>query len=95
MAEKTKQMEYTIKELYTEGDCLRVIIEHEFSSKQNIGLRTEDLKLDPRTDKPRYLSVINKLLEKQYGDKNRKKIVINNDNVGKIFKHKDINIPVQ
>jgi len=76
-------MEYTIKDMYEQGDILRIIVEHAYGT-DNIGLNLNSKKLDPETDKPRYFSEINQLLQKKYGDATRKKVAVS-EHVGKTF----------
>lgn len=84
-------MEYTIEEVYVQGDNLIVVVDHAFGKKK-YGFSKESLKLDPETDKPRYIKKVEYFLEKEFGDKNRRKKHVKDDYVGKKFKHKGINI---
>jgi hypothetical protein len=77
------KLEYTIKEMYEQNGQLRVIVDHKYGV-DNLGLGLHTKKLDPETDKPRYLMEINELLVKKYGVKNKKKMHIKTY-VGKKF----------
>ena len=82
-------MQYTIKEMYEENDVLRIIVDHAYGT-DNIGLNLQSKKLDPKTDQPRYLTELNKLLLKKYGDNVRRRVDIV-DHVGKTFKLEGVN----
>ena len=76
-------MKYTIKEMYEQGDILRIIVEHAYGV-DNIGLGLSSKKLDRETEKSRYFTELNQLLEKKYGDKNKRKVQIT-EHIGKEF----------
>jgi hypothetical protein len=82
-------MDYTINEMYEQGNVLRIVVEHVYGV-DNIGLSLDSKKLDPQTDRPRYFTEINNLLQKKYGDVSRKKVPIN-DYVGKTFSVDGVN----
>ena len=80
-------MEYTIKEMYEQNGILRVIVDHKYGT-DNIGLGIHTKKLDPETEKPRYLTELNELLVKKYGKDNKKKTYIKSE-IGKKYKLKE------
>jgi hypothetical protein len=82
-------MDYTIKDVYEQGGILRVIVDHDYGTS-NIGLNLASKKLDPNTDKPKYLSEIKSILQKRYGDSTRKRIEVP-DHVGETFTVDGIN----
>jgi len=60
-------MEFTIvEEPYIENGTLRVEVEHKYG-RQNIGLSTEELYINPKTGEPRFIQRIMEMLDKQYG----------------------------
>ena len=82
-------MEYTIKDMYEQGDVLRIIVEHDYGT-DNIGLGLHAKSLDPQTDEPRYKSELARLLQKKYGDQSRKKKHIKTE-IGKKYTVEGIN----
>lgn len=82
-------MEYTIKDMYEQGEILRIVVEHAYGT-DNIGLNLASKKLDPETDQPRYFKELNYLLQRKYGDATRKRVTLT-DHVGKTFKVEGIN----
>lgn len=77
-------MEYKIKDVYEQGDRVVVLVDHRYG-EDKLGLGLHTLKLDPETDKPKYLSEVAELLEKKYGVQNRKKKQ-HKEFIGKTFK---------
>lgn len=85
-------MEYTIKRIQEKNGNLVVEINHAFGISK-FGFSLESRKLNPETDKPQFLALIEKHLELKFGDKNRKPKNVFSEYVGKKFVHKGINVP--
>jgi len=85
-------MKYKIQKIIEVGSQLSITVDHDYGTDV-FGLSLASKKLDPRTDKPKFLSQIDRLLEKKYGDKSRKEKEVFKEFVGKNLENKNINVP--
>jgi hypothetical protein len=85
------EMEYTIEDIEEVNGSLVVTVDHAFGTSK-FGFSLESRKLDPKTDEPRFLSLVEKHLELKFGDNNRRPKKMFNEYIGQKFRHKKINI---